>query len=89
MDGDDDLDLYFVQGGSCVRPRAERSGNRMFKNRGDGTFEDVTERAGIVAGSHTGAAFLDFDRDGLLDLFVGQYVDVDVAVTAHRAIGTN
>ena len=54
-------------------------GSALLRGRGDGTFEDVTERAGIAPGSHTGAAFLDFDRDGLLDLFIGQYVDIEVS----------
>lgn len=50
-------------------------GSRLYRGRGDGTFEDVTGASGIAAGLHAGAAFLDYDRDGLLDLFVGQYVD--------------
>ena len=48
-DGDGWLDVYAVQGGSArdksIRSR-RRSGDRLFRNRGDGTFEDVTERAG-------------------------------------------
>jgi len=46
--------------------------NRLYRNRGDGTFEDVSARAGISA--HTGkgmsVAFGDFDRDGRVDIFV-------------------
>ena len=46
--------------------------NRLYRNRGDGTFEDVSARAGIQA--HTGkgmsAAFADYDHDGDLDVFV-------------------
>ena len=50
-------------------------GSRLYRGRGDGTFEDVTEAAGVAPGFHAGAAFLDYDRDGLLDLFIGQYID--------------
>lgn len=47
----------------------------LLRNKGDGTFEDVAERAGLVAGFYAGATFLDYDRDGVLDLFASQYVD--------------
>lgn len=54
--------------------------NALYRNRGDGTFEEVSVKAG-VAGSETrwgaGCCFLDFDRDGLLDLFVSNYVAFD------------
>jgi hypothetical protein len=55
-------------------------GTRLLRNRGDGTFEDTTEaaRAGEVGWS-VSAAFVDVDRDGWLDLFVGNYVDATVA----------
>ena len=44
---------------------------RLFRNRGDGTFEEITERSGIsVAGNTRSAAFADVDGDGDLDLFV-------------------
>ena len=44
---------------------------RLFRNRGDGTFEEITERSGIsVAGNARSAAFADVDGDGDLDLFV-------------------
>jgi len=47
------------------------SGNRLFRNRGDGTFEDVTRSAGVGHRGHSSAAvWLDFDLDGDLDLFV-------------------
>ncbi len=50
--------------------------NILYRNRGDGTFADVTESAGVAAGGwSSSAAFLDFDRDGRLDLFVARYVD--------------
>jgi len=50
--------------------------SRLFQNTGKGTFIDVTEKAGL--GSHLGfsssALWFDYDRDGLLDLFVCNYV---------------
>jgi enediyne biosynthesis protein E4 len=54
----------------------------LYRNNGDGTFTDVSEKAG-VAGSGTswgaGCCFLDYDRDGHLDLFVASYVNFDPA----------
>jgi len=49
-----------------------REGNRFFRNRGDGTFEDVTEKSGMrFAGEATGgASALDFDNDGRQDILV-------------------
>jgi hypothetical protein len=46
--------------------------NLLFHNRGDGTFEDVTERSGIAAhaGKGMGLAFADYDGDGFVDVFV-------------------
>jgi hypothetical protein len=56
--------------------------NLLYRNRGDGTFDDVTERAGVAglgAGGRklwsVGAAWLDYDDDGDLDLFVTNYLD--------------
>ncbi len=55
--------------------------NALYKNNGNGTFIDVSEKAG-VAGTKTrwgaGAAFLDYDKDGKLDLFVANYIDLDL-----------
>jgi len=56
--------------------------NRLFRNRGDGTFDDVTKRAGLdTVRSRWGAgcAFLDYDRNGRLDLFAANYIDLDLA----------
>ncbi len=54
--------------------------NVLYRNNGDGTFTDVAQRAG-VAGARTrwgaGCCFLDYDRDGHLDLFVANYVNFD------------
>lgn len=56
--------------------------NVLYHNNGDGTFTDVSEKAG-VAGSgkrwNSGCAFVDYDRDGNLDLFVANYIDLDLA----------
>jgi hypothetical protein len=69
-DGADDLFVsYFGQ-------------NRLYRNRGNGTFEDVTRAAGLESARTrwgTGCAFLDYDRDGRLDLFVANYIDLDLA----------
>ena len=46
--------------------------NQMWRNNGDGTFTDVTAQSGTdVLGWSCSAAFVDYDRDGWLDLFVG------------------
>jgi len=50
--------------------------NFLFHNRGDRTFEDVAQAAGVQGGLwSTGAAFADFNRDGRLDLYVANYLD--------------
>ena len=66
--------------------------NILYRNRGDGTFEDVTARAGVASsGWSTSAGFFDYDRDGRLDLFVCRYLDWDFSKnrycgeTSHRA----
>ncbi|QQS48881.1 MAG: CRTAC1 family protein [Acidobacteriota bacterium] len=54
--------------------------NGLFRNRGDGTFVDVTGKAGVGTNSTqwgSGAAFIDYDKDGNLDLFVAGYIDFD------------
>ncbi len=56
--------------------------NVLYHNNGDGTFTDVTKEAGLLqTGPHvrwnSGCCFLDYDRDGHLDLFVANYVDFD------------
>jgi hypothetical protein len=51
----------------------------LYRNRGDGTFENVAARAGIGApGWNTGAAFFDAEGDGDLDLYVAAYIDASV-----------
>jgi len=56
--------------------------NVLYHNNGNGTFTDVTEKAGVGGSGkrwNTGCAFLDYDRDGHLDLFVANYIDLDLA----------
>jgi enediyne biosynthesis protein E4 len=50
--------------------------NRLFHNNGNGTFTDVTQKAGLAGFKEfsTGAAWVDYDKDGRLDLVVGNYV---------------
>jgi len=59
--------------------------NALYHNNGDGTFTDVTERAGVAGNGkrwNSGCAFVDYDRDGKLDLFVANYIDLDLATAA-------
>ncbi len=76
-DGDGWLDVYVVQG--CAfppDPARPPTGDRLFRNRGDGTFEDATERSGIARmnrGYGHGVAVGDFDNDGRPDLFVTRW----------------
>lgn len=71
MDGDGDLDLYLVQSGSGLESGNKASSNRLYRNRGDGTFEDVTAGSGTdIGGYGMGVASGDYDNDGDADLFV-------------------
>ncbi len=75
FDGDGRLDIYLVQGsplpGGAAAPAAV---NRLFRQRPDGTFTDVTARAGVGdPGYGMGASFGDYDRDGDLDLYVTNF----------------
>ena len=56
--------------------------NVLYHNNGDGTFTDVSQKAGVAGKGtrwNTGCAFVDYDRDGHLDLFVANYIDLDLA----------
>lgn len=54
--------------------------NKLYRNNGDSTFTDVTKQAGLVEAAHrfgTGCTWVDYNRDGHLDLFVSNYVQFD------------
>ncbi|MFQ6045764.1 MAG: CRTAC1 family protein [Gemmatimonadales bacterium] len=79
FDQDGNLDLYvvsgtFVEGLSDAAGPRTRPTNRLFRNRGDGTFEDVTRHARVGdAGYGMGVAVGDYDNDGYPDLYVTNY----------------
>jgi len=67
------LDIFFTNGAAI--PSLEKSSpaywNRLFRNNGDGTFTDVTEKAGLQGmGYSMGVAAADYDNDGFVDLYV-------------------
>ena len=72
IDGDRDLDLLLVQSGRLSAPPGTPSGHRLYRNRGDATFEDVSESSGIatVAGYGMGTATGDYDNDGDVDIYI-------------------
>ena len=74
-DNDGWIDIFLVDGGSLADPAAaQRARHRLFRNRGDGTFDDSTARSGIGhRGYGMGACAGDYDNDGWVDLFVTSY----------------
>ncbi|MEW5979722.1 MAG: CRTAC1 family protein [Acidobacteriota bacterium] len=87
LDADNDgwLDVFFVNGAKLKDPQADGEPldksapefwNRFYHNQGDGTFVDMTEKAGLQGrGYGMGAAAADYDNDGFTDLFVTNYGD--------------
>ena len=69
------LDVFLVDGGSLADPTiARRARHRLYRNRGDATFDDVTGRSGIVQGDFgMGACAGDVDNDGWIDLYVTSF----------------
>jgi enediyne biosynthesis protein E4 len=72
IDNDDRLDLFMVNGTTLEGfPKGQEPTNHLYRNRGDGTFEDVTKKAGLEgSGWGQGACAADYDNDGFDDLFV-------------------
>src|SRR5580692_8138521 len=80
-DNDGWLDIYMVNGSTfdALSGKAEPPHAALFHNNHDGTFTDVTEKAGVTLGDwSTGATFGDYDGDGKLDLFVPGYIHWDM-----------
>jgi hypothetical protein len=79
-DSDGRLDIFFTNGARLEDPmprgaqpdkRDSRYWNRLYRQKSDGTFEDVTERAGLKGSGYSmGAAAGDYDNDGFVDLYV-------------------
>lgn len=74
-DGDGLLDIFLVNGAEIVDGRVGRKHpNRLFRNRGDWSFEDITDAAGLAGkGYGMGAAVGDYDGDGDPDLYVSNF----------------
>ena len=83
FDRDGFLDLYFINGAALEDPMPEgkmpdksdpRYWNRLYRNNGDWTFSDVTEKAGVAGDFYgQGVGVGDYDNDGFPDLFVANY----------------
>jgi hypothetical protein len=75
---DGNLDLFVTYYGKNV----------LYHNNGNGTFTDVTKESGLMQAEdhwNTGAAFVDYNRDGYLDLFVSNYVDYEYGLKFYES----
>jgi hypothetical protein len=84
-DGDGFLDIYLVNGAAIpsLQKESPKYWNRLYRNNHDGTFTDVTERAGVAgAGYGMGVAVGDYDNDGRPDIFLAN-------VTANQLFHNN
>jgi hypothetical protein len=82
VDGDGRVDLFLTYFGRNV----------LYRNLGQGRFEDVTAKAGLDTGRDrwgSGCSLLDIDRDGDLDLFVANYLSLDLATAPEPGQGVN
>ena len=76
IDNDGNVDLFMTEWGQNV----------LYRNQGNGTFRDETQARGLASAKtrwSTGCAFVDFNRDGALDLMVIHYIEFDPAKTPH------
>jgi len=72
-DNDGYQDIYFVNGRDLYN-RGIQTRNALYHNNGDGTFTDVTDKAGVPGNAYgLGCVFGDYDNDGNADLYVSQY----------------
>jgi hypothetical protein len=81
-DNDGNEDLFLTYYGNNV----------LYRNNGNGTFTDETAKAGFPTGGvrwGSGATFVDYDRDGRLDLFVANYLKFDLATATEPGKGDN
>jgi enediyne biosynthesis protein E4 len=88
-DGDGWLDVYAVQGGPLPPSPNSPCDDRLFRNRGDGTFENVSEKAGLHrlrGGYGHGVTVGDYDNDGHPDLFITRWQSY--ALVRNRGDGT-
>jgi len=74
-DNDGWMDIYLVNSGKCdIFTPTKPLRNALYRNNRDGTFTDVTEKAGVVGGGYgMGIAVGDYNGDGFPDLYVSQY----------------
>jgi hypothetical protein len=73
-DNDGWMDLYVVQSGPFPENGSPRAQDRLFHNNGDGTFTNVTAKAGLKDTAYgMGVVAADYDNDGYVDLFVTNY----------------